>query len=107
MILSFALRHKLLNQPGWEWSKHYIEMDLELNKMVKAYHVSRESVNIKFGIEVPQSTRQAMSMDEADESDLWKKAMEAEITQLHAHDTFIVVESHEKVPPGYKMIPYH
>ena len=30
-----------------------------------------------------------------------------EIDQLHAHETFKVLEDHQKVPYGYKRIPYH
>src|SRR5687767_12885164 len=33
--------------------------------------------------------------------------MQIEIDQLHAHETFIVLEEHQHVPYGYKRIPYH
>ena len=38
---------------------------------------------------------------------MWREAMEIEIDQLHAHETFIVLGEHEKIPFGYKRIPYH
>ncbi len=62
---------------------------------------------IKFGVEVPQSTKHALELDVAEGNDLWKQAMDTEINQLHAHNTFIVLEEGQTVPDGYKRIPYH
>jgi hypothetical protein len=73
--------------------------------MIFAYKASRFLKNIKFGVEVPQSTRYAFEMDKTEETTVWKDAMDSEITQLHTHETFIVVKEHDAVPIGYKMIP--
>jgi hypothetical protein len=107
LVMRYAIRNKLLTSPGWEWTKHYIDSDRTLNHMVHAYKASKFLKNIKFGVEVPQSSRHAFEMDKSEGTTVWKEAMEAEISQLHAHETFITVNEHEKVPPGYKMIPYH
>src|SRR6478735_2529933 len=75
--------------------------------MVHAYKASRFLKNIKFGVEVPKSTRHALQIDKADGTDLWKEAMKTEINQLHQYETFKVIKKGEKVPYGYKAIPYH
>ena len=66
MIIRYALINKLTCKPGWEWSKHYLNSDKTLTKMVYAYKASRFLRNIKFGVEVPQSTRHAIQLDKED-----------------------------------------
>jgi hypothetical protein len=107
LVMRYAIRNKLLTSPGWEWTKHYIDSDRTLNHMVHAYKASKFLKNIKFGVEVPQSSRHAFEMDKNEATTVWKEAMEAEISQLHAHETFIALNEDEKVPSEYKMIPYH
>ena len=70
LVIRFALRNKLVNKPGWEWTKSCIEPDKSLNKMVFAYKASRFLRNIKFGVEVPQNTRHAFQIDKDDNNDL-------------------------------------
>src|SRR6476646_12196668 len=62
---------------------------------------------IKFGVTVPQSTKHALQLDEANKDNLWKEAMKAEIDSLQEHGTFRVLEEGEYIPKGYKRIPYH
>jgi hypothetical protein len=105
MAIRYALRNKLTSKPGWEWAKHYIDSDKTLTNMVYAYKASRFLRNIKFGVEVPQSTRHAIQIDKEDGKGLWKKAMETEINQLMEYDTFRVLEDDEPLPEGCKFIP--
>ena len=107
MLIRYALRNHLLNQQGWEWTKHYIDADTELAKMVKAYNVSKESVNIKFGVEVPVNTKAAILLDQKNGDNKWKEAMKTEIDSINAYQTFRVLQDKEPLPPGYKYIPYH
>ena len=73
--------------------------------MVHAYKASRFLKNIKFGVEVPWSTRHALSIDKEDGKGLWKKAMETEVNQLLEYETFKILEDNEPLPPGYKLYP--
>ena len=107
IVIKYALKNKLTNKPGWEWAKHYMNSDKMLNNMVYAYKASRHLRNIKFGVEVPQSTRHALQIDQEDGINLWKQAMDTEINQLNEYETFRVLEDNESIPPGYKFIPYH
>ena len=88
LLIRYALKNKMTETPGWEWSKYYIHTDQTLNNMVNSFKVSRFLKNIKFGVEVPKSTRHAMQIYQADGTDLWKQAMQTEINQLHHYQTF-------------------
>ena len=78
-----------------------MEGDDTLTNMVYAYKASRFLKNIKFGTEVPQSTRHALQIDEADGTRLWKQSMDTEINQLLEYDTFKILEDDEPLPNGY------
>ena len=54
LITRFALENHLTNEPGWTWTKDYVG---KLPIIHQAYKVSRFMKTIKFGIEVPQSTK--------------------------------------------------
>ena len=66
MAIKYALRNKLTDKPGWEWIQYYLKSDKKLNNMVHAYKASKYLRNIKFGVEVPQSTRHALKINEED-----------------------------------------
>src|SRR6476660_4530097 len=75
--------------------------------MVKAYKVSRENTTIKFGVEVPTSTKAALNLDLENGDDKWKEATKSEIDSINAYKTFRVLKDKEPIPDGYKCIPYH
>lgn len=60
MVIRYAFINKLTGKPGWDWTKHYLDSDKAFTNMVYAYKASRFLRNIKFGVEVPQSTRHAI-----------------------------------------------
>ena len=107
LLIRYALKHRLMDKPGWEWTKHYVESNPELTRMVKTYKVSRENVTIKFGVEVPSSTKAALNLDLKNGDNKWKEAMKSEIDSINAYKTFRVLKDNEPIPPEYKCIPYH
>src|SRR5687768_12688708 len=89
-------------------TKKYLEGDDTITNIVYAYKTSKFLKNIKFGTaEVPQSTRHALKIDEADGTNLWKQSMNTEINQLPEYDTFKVLKDHVPIPDGYQKVPYH
>ena len=80
LVMRYAIRNKLLDTTGWEWTKHYIDSDRTLNHIVHAYKASKFLKNIKFGVEVPQSSRHAFQMDKNEGTNVWRDAMEAEVS---------------------------
>jgi hypothetical protein len=104
LVTRFALENQLTIEPGWTWTKEFVG---SLSIIHQACKVSRFMKTIKFGVEVPQSTKKAFEMDHVEGNNLWRESMQIEIDQLHAHETFIVLEEHQNIPSGYKRIPYH
>jgi len=51
--------------------------------------------------------KHALELDEANGNKLWSDAIEKEINELLAHDTFIIKETRSDVPDGYQFIPSH
>ena len=64
LVIRYALKNKLTDNPGWEWTKHYVDSDKTLTIMVHAFNSSRYLKNIKFGVEVPTSTNHALRIDQ-------------------------------------------
>lgn len=77
--IRYDLKNTLIDKRGWECIKHYMEQDIDLNRMVKAYNVSKETKKIKFGIEVSYSTKANLALDTSNKYTKWKDAMKAEI----------------------------
>src|SRR5687767_13701165 len=75
--------------------------------MIKAFKVCKFLKNIKFGMEVLQSTRHAFGMDKQKGISLWEDATEMVISQLHAHESFKSLKVDEHTPPGFNRRPYH
>jgi Reverse transcriptase (RNA-dependent DNA polymerase) len=106
LVLRYGLRHQITRKPGWEWVENFVNSDGELSQIIHAYKVSKE-ISYKFGVQVPNSTQDALRLDSATEEKLWHKAIEAELQQINDYKTFRVLEENEPIPLGYKRIPYH
>ena len=82
LVTRFAVKKNLTSTPGWVWSQDYLGKLPIINHVFK---VSRFMKHIKFGIEIPQSTKRAFETDKIEGNNLWKDSMQIEIDQLHAH----------------------
>ena len=56
---------------------------------------------------MPSSPRHALELDRLNGNDDWDQSMNLELGQLSDYKMFRVLEDHEKMPEGYKRIPYH
>lgn len=92
LLIRSALKNKLTDKPGWEWSKYYLQRDKTLNNVVHAYKASRYLKHITLGVEVPRTTKHALQIVKTEGTSLWKKAMNTEINQLHEYQTFRVLK---------------
>jgi hypothetical protein len=103
-----AYENKMTHKSGWEWVEQYMKSDTTLCNMVNAYQVARDTATqYKFGLEVPRSPKHALEIDKSKDSTKWTQSMKAEIDQINEFSTFQVLPDHERIPPGYKRIPYH
>ena len=70
LLTRYASRHELTCASGWEWTWAYLNTDEELPQMIMANKASKFLKNIEFGVEVPQSTRQAFEIDKQEGNSL-------------------------------------
>ena len=107
LAIRYGKKQNLLNTEGWEWVEAYGALDEAYNRMVQAYKASVRKNKIKFGIEVPYSTKEALRLDQVKGTSEWRDSINLEIKMLLDFKTFITLEDHEELPEGYKWIPYH
>src|SRR5687768_14021043 len=107
LVTRYAMLHNLASTKGWEWTQAFMDIDKLFPMLFHAYKMSKFMKTIKFGVEVPQTTKQTFVMDESDGNNLWSKAIDSEIKSLHEHDTFKVLEDGQPILAGYKRILYH
>jgi hypothetical protein len=72
LVLRYGLRHQITRKPGWEWVENFVNSDGELSQIIHAYKVSKE-ISYKFGVQVPNSTQDALRLDSGTEEKLWHK----------------------------------
>ena len=106
LVLRYGLRNKLTRSKGWEWVETFVNNDQELSRIIHAYKVSKE-ISYKFGVRVPKNTQEALRLDSAADEKLWSEAIDIELKQINDYETFRVLEDNERLPFGYKKIPYH
>ena len=77
--------------------------------MSKACNTSTSvtTVKYKFRIQVPRRIKNVISLDKKKKNNLWQEAIEVQLTQLTDYETFIVLDSGDNIPKGYRNIPYH
>lgn len=92
------------NTSGWIWTQVFLG---ELPILHQVYQVSRFMKTTKLGVEDSQSTKRYFEMNQIEDNNIWKGSMPIEIDQLHAHETYIVLEDHQSISSGYKRVSYH
>ena len=58
-------------------------------------------------MDVPYTVSQTLMMDKENQNNLWKEAMEREIKDIDALNTFIPHYNKESTPKDYKFIQVH
>ena len=61
----------------------------------------------KFGVRAPKNVKEARKIDKANGDHLWEEAMQKEVTQLKAYDTFKVLDQGKKAPTDHTYVPLH
>jgi len=108
-VSRYAHEKKLVNRKGFKWCKRHHQNPCRFVRAVKVFKakVKKMFKKIKFGVEVPRSVKHALGLDELNGNKLWSNAIDKEINELLAHDTFIIKETRKDVPKGYQYIPAH
>lgn len=107
LVAEYAIRNHLHNTPKFEWTRDYADNHGELSRMVMHAKTLGRQPKLKFGIQVPQSVKQAYMLDKLNQNRKWEEATMKELKQIKDYETFRVLEDDEPMPEGYKLIPYH
>ena len=80
LVIRYGNKHKLLSNVLWAWTKAYGILDNAYQHLVRAYAVSLKKNKIKFGIEVPSSTKEAYKLDNKNKNDMWVNPWSQKLT---------------------------
>jgi len=107
-ILEYAKNKHLLGKNPFKMLVRYCSGDAPSN-LARAYkaNVRTGGPKFKFGIQVPMGVKQAFELDRKNGNDLWKEAIQKELAQLEEFQVFRALGEGEKLPEGYKQVPYH
>ena len=107
LCIKYGMDKGILQKPGWEWVPSMIKEDDRLGDLNRLILTVQAAPKFKFGIEVARSPSHALELDKKENKSLWKEAIQTELNQIKDYQTFRILGDKEKLPPGYKRIPYH
>jgi len=93
---------------------HSCQTVTKIRRLISNYHYSsirrigdrKTSREIKYGVEVPRGTKDALKLDCENKNNLWKNAIQKELKTLESYITFKRVHRRQ-IPKDYKYIPLH
>ena len=104
-IAEFAIANKLDNEPAFKWwVKHTMKKRDRIISKINTSHYHRKG-KMKFGITVPGTVEEALSLDQKNGNTLWHDAIEKEMK--NSRIAFELLSKEDKPPPGYKKITCH
>ena len=107
IVADYVIRNHLFNVPHFQWTKDYAHGHDDLSRMIMHAKTVGRRPKLKFGVQVPQSVKQAYMLDRLNKDKRWEEATMKELKQIKDYETFRVLEEDEPMPDGYKRIPYH
>ena len=102
-VAEYAVTQGIDHEPTFSWWVPYIlkKRDRIIAAVNKRYHKRTH----KFGIRVPKTVEEAKLLDQENGNTLWQDTICKEMDAVHI--VFKILNSDEKVPPGYQEIQYH
>ena len=103
ILANYAKTMKIHDEPAFLWWVPHVlrKASRLLSKVKTLYHKN----NLKFGIEVPKSIRDAILLDKENGNTFWQDAINKEMTNVKIEFKFLEKDAHP--PPGYKKIQCH
>ena len=119
-VARYAQEHELLDTPGWKRLKGTIQRTKkQFSAMAtiiqtaktktptkKKFKAKKKGKRYQFGVELPNGPAHALALDKEHGNTYWKDAMNHELEQLELFSTFKDIGKNDKLPTGYKCIPY-
>ena len=103
LVAEYATAMGLKNEPVFRWwVSHALRRKSHLISKVKTlYHKN----NLKFGIKIPRSVREALQLDKQNNSTNWQDAIEREMKNVKI--AFKFLDKSDRPPTGFKQIRCH
>ncbi|MGH3054668.1 MAG: reverse transcriptase domain-containing protein, partial [Gaiellaceae bacterium] len=102
-VAEYAVANKIADEPAFSW---WVEDVLRRrNRIINKVRTRYWKRTHKFGIQLPKSVDEALSIDNKTGTDFWYKAIQKEMTNVMP--AFQFLDADDKVPVGYKWIPCH
>ena len=108
-LVRYAVIHRLAKHPSFTWIQKYLqsrgEIDhdkVEVDRMVFA--ARSRAKKYMFGVEVPNSVRHALQLDEQNGNHLWRDAINKELKELRDFETFKIPDDPNFDWSKYKVI---
>ena len=109
-LVKYAIDNKILDNPGWKQLRRYVNNTKNMNHLPKSAKVkqTRNTVNIKFVMNIPREHREAMIFDFDNGNTNWKDAelLKIKIYNLDPFDSLSPINS-AHVPPVHTKIQVH
>ena len=98
-----ATRNSIDHHPVFAW---WVPTTLKRKeRIIKQISHRLAKKQFKFGIKVPNSADEALSLDRENKNNLWQEAIQKELNNVLV--TFRLIKEVEHLPVGSKQIPYH
>ena len=100
----YAVSRGIDTEPAFSWWVKHVQRtkDRIINRVRASKQVKHR---IKFGIKVPNTVDEALSLDKDNSNDLWQKAIRKELDKVRV--AFRLLDEGEPIPIGSKKINYH
>ena len=96
-VAQYAEQAKLLSEPAFAWwASHVLKKRDRIVAKTKSKHWSRTH---KYGIELPRTLTEALSIDEKTGTDHWRKAFDKEMRNVFGAFSFL--DDGQQPPPGF------
>ena len=103
LVAEYARSMNIHTKPAFNWWVHHTlrRKSRLISKVKSLYHKN----NLKFGVVVPQSIKEALHLDKVNNNSHWRDAIKKEMTNVKI--AFRFLDKNGRPPPGYKQIRCH
>ena len=107
-VAAYVKKKNLEDNPYWKWAKKYTKSPHRFIRYTTqmAMAKKRAGPKYKFGIKVPRTIKEALTLDKENGDTLWKQALDKEMNKIRDFKVFSEAKN-GKPPPDYKRITCH
>jgi hypothetical protein len=103
-VAEYAVAHGIHDEPAFAWWVQY--MIKKRNRIIAAVGMCvTAKKNSKFGIRIPRTWDEAVSLDKVNGDTQWQDAVRDEMTKVR--EAFKILDDGERVPPTFQQICCH